>query len=133
MTLTATCHCGATKIVLPHHPASASQCNCSYCSRTGAVWGYFGPGELDFMALDADKTYSASGGMNQHHFCGCCGMQAWGDSPDWASMYNADGTSKNGGGNAMPTQRIHAVNLRLVDDLDWSKIEVAQMDGRNNW
>jgi hypothetical protein len=60
-------------------------------------------------------------------------MQAWGDSPDWASMYNADGTSKNGGGNAMPTQRIHAVNLRLVDDLDWSKIEVAQMDGRNNW
>ena len=33
----------------------------------------------------------------------------------------------------MPTQRIYAINLRLVDDLDWSKIAIEKMDGRNNW
>jgi hypothetical protein len=133
MTLIATCHCGDTKITMPHTPHSATRCNCSFCARTGAVWGYFAPGELQFTALEGNRTYSASGGMNQHHFCGRCGMQTWGDSPDWASMYNADGTPKDGTPNAMPTQRIYAVNLRLIDELDWSGIEVAEMDGRNNW
>ncbi len=56
-----------------------------------------------------------------------------GDSPDWASLYNADGTPKNGDANAMPSERVYAVNLNLVDDLDWSKIVVEQVDGRNSW
>jgi len=133
MSLTATCHCGATRIELPRLPEAATQCNCSYCARTGAVWGYFGPGEMQFLSQDGDKVYSASGGMNQHHFCGQCGMQTWGDSPDWASMYNNDGTSKNGDPNAMPTTRTYAINLRLIDDLDWSRIAVTQVDGRNSW
>jgi hypothetical protein len=133
MSLTATCHCGATKIALPHLPDHATQCNCSYCARTGAVWGYFGPCEMQFASLEGDKVYSASDGMNQHHFCGHCGMQTWGDSPDWASMYNADGTPKNGDPNSMPKTRTYAVNLRLIDDLDWSKINVTQVDGRSNW
>jgi hypothetical protein len=133
MPLIATCHCGATRIELPHLPKSAKSCNCSYCVRTGAVWGYFGPGEMRFLAQVDERTYSASG-LNQHHFCGRCGMQTWGDSPDWASIYNADGTPKPGfGANTMPTERIFAVNLRLVDDLDWSAIEVEQVDGRNSW
>lgn len=133
MTLTASCHCGSTRIELPHVPKSATQCNCSYCARTGAIWAYFAPGEMRFVSRDKDAVYSASGGVNQHHFCGNCGMQTWGDSPDWASMYNLDGTPKNGDPTALPTMRIHGVNLRLVDDLDWSAIEVTQADGRNNW
>lgn len=133
MSRIASCHCGATRIELPHAPLHAKECNCSYCARAGAVWSYFKPGDMRFLAQDADKVYSASNGMNQHHFCGNCGMQTWGDSPDWASMYNTDGTSKTGDQNAMPTARIHAVNLRLVDDLDWSKLEVEKVDGRNNW
>ncbi|WP_108397120.1 GFA family protein [Devosia submarina] len=132
MSLTATCHCGDTRIILPHLPHSAGQCNCSFCARTGAVWGYFSPGELQFASIEGDRMYSVTG-MNQHHFCGRCGMQTWGDSPDWSSMYNADGTPKNGDPTAVPTERILAVNLRLIDDLDWSAVKVEQMDGRNNW
>lgn len=132
MTLTASCHCGATRIALPEHPSAAKSCNCSYCARTGAVWAYYQPGQLQFLSQDADVVYSPSG-MNNHHFCGKCGMQTWGDSPDWASMYNADGTPKDGNPNAMPVERIYAVNLNLVDDLDWSRVTVEQMDGRNNW
>jgi len=134
MSLIASCHCGATKIELPHPPVYAKECNCSYCARTGAVWGYYGAGEMRFLSQEGEKTYSASDGMNQHHFCGSCGMQTWGDSPDWASMYNNDGTPKEGfTAGSLPTQRTYAVNLRLVDDLDWSQMAVEKIDGRSSW
>lgn len=134
MSLIASCHCGATRIALPHAPAQAKQCNCSYCARTGAVWGYFGPGELSFVAQEGEMTYSASDGMNLHHFCGHCGMQTWGDSPNWASIYNNDGTPKPGyTPGSMPTERSYMVNLRLIDDLDWSAVTVEKVDGRNSW
>lgn len=133
MSLIASCHCGATRIELPHPPLRASECNCSYCARTGAVWGYYGREDMHFVSQDGDKIYSASGGMNQHHFCDHCGMQTWGDSPDWASMYNSDGTPKNGDASAIPTARSYAVNLRLIDDLDWSGVAVEKIDGKGSW
>jgi hypothetical protein len=77
--------------------------------------------------------YSTSPDLHQHYFCGTCGMQTWGESPDWSSLYNDDGTPKGDDPNAIPTTRKQAVNLRLVNELDWSKIEVAQLDGRSGW
>jgi hypothetical protein len=134
MSLTATCHCGATRIQLPTHPTEAKSCNCSYCARTGAVWAYYRPDELTFVAREAEATYAVDERLNQHHFCGKCGMQTWGSSPDWSAAFNNDGTPKNGGdGTTVPTERIYAVNLNLVDDLDWSRVAVERMDGRNNW
>ena len=133
MSLIATCHCGATRIELPHKPDRAGECNCTFCSRTGAVWGYYKPGEMKIIATDGERIYSPSG-MNNHHFCGTCGMQTWGDTPDWGSIYNADGTPKEGyTPGSMPTERSYAVNLRLVDDFDWGSIEIEKMDGRNSW
>jgi len=132
MTVLATCHCNATRIELPHLPVDAKECNCSFCARTGAVWAYFQPGELKVLSNTGERTYSASG-MNQHHFCGQCGMQTWGDSPDWGSMYNADGSPKGDDPDAVPVARIYAVNLRLIDDLDWSAVHVEKMDGKSNW
>lgn len=133
MTLHATCHCGAVRIELPSHPTEAAECNCSYCARTGAVWAYYAPGELKFTARDGERMYSTNPGIHQHYFCGTCGMQTWGESPDWSSMYNDDGTPKEGDGTAIPTARKLGLNLRLVDDLDWSRISVAKLDGRNSW
>ena len=133
MTLLAKCHCGATQIELPHVPERAGECNCTFCSRTGAVWGYFKPGELKISTDANDKFYSASGNGNEHHFCSHCGMQTFGLSPDWSSLYNSDGTPKSGDSNAFPTTQIYAVNLRLIDDFDWSSVEIEKMDGRNSW
>ena len=132
MTIVATCHCGDAKVSIPHAPETAKSCNCSFCARTGAVWAYFSPDEVEIQAQGV-RTYSASGGMNGHNFCGRCGMHVWGESPDWASVYDMDGKPKPGfEAGAMPTARIVGINLRLVDDLDWSKIEVEMLDGRNN-
>jgi hypothetical protein len=132
MTLTAACHCGSTKITLPGPPAEAKTCNCSYCQRTGAVWGYYSPEELAVTATD-DRVYSASGGMNQHHFCGACGGNTHGFSPDWASKYNSDGTLKPGEAEGVPERQTAAVNLNMIDGLDLSGITVMAMDGRNSW
>jgi hypothetical protein len=132
MTLVATCHCGATRIALPAHPTHAGECNCTYCARTGAVWAYYDPGELTFLARDDERMYSTSPDVHQHHFCGRCGMQTWGDSPNWAELYNNDGTPKVEGA-TFPTTRRLGLNLRLVDGLDWSAIAVEKLDGRNSW
>jgi len=132
MTLVASCHCGSTRIALPAQPTHAKSCNCTYCARTGAVWAYYRQGELRFVSQEGEAAYSP-GGLNNHHFCSKCGMQTWGDSPDWASLYNADGTPKDGDARAVPTERIYAVNLNLIDDLDWSAVTVEKLDGRNSW
>ena len=132
MTLIATCHCGATRIVLPRAPIAAKSCNCSFCSRTGAVWAYFEEGDLEFAFLEADATYSSSEGINEHHFCGRCGIQTWGSSPDWASAYNADGTPKGEAG-VVPAKRTYSVNLNTVAALDWAQLSVEKVDGRANW
>ena len=133
MSLIAACHCGHTRIELPAQPTHAKSCNCTYCGRTGAVWAYYKPGELKFLSQQGEATYSPSG-VNHHHFCSSCGMQTWGDTPDWASLYNNDGTPKDGGdGSALPTGRTYAVNLKLIDDLDWSAVTIEAVDGRASW
>lgn len=133
MSLKASCHCGDTQITLSRPPVEAKSCNCSFCARTGAVWAYYSPDEITVEQTE-QKTWSASGGMNRHHFCSRCGMQTWGDSPDWASAYNADGTPKPGfEPGTVPEARMAGINLRLVEDLDWSTVAVEEVDGKNNW
>jgi len=132
MTIITTCHCGATRIELPHPPAIASECNCSFCAKTGAIWGYYRPEEVRIVSALHDKVYSASQGLNLHHFCANCGGNTYGDSPDWASAYNDDGTPKDGVG-GVPTQRTIGINMRLADDFDLSTLTVQKMDGRNSW
>lgn len=133
MTLIASCHCGGTQIALPTHPTHGTQCNCSYCARTGAVWSYYAPGELTFISRKGESMYSTSPEMHQHYFCGTCGMQTWGESPDWSSLFNDDGTPKGDDPSAIPSARKLAINLRLVDDLNWAGVDIARVDGRNGW
>lgn len=132
MTLTASCHCGATKIEAKGLPAEIKECNCTYCHRTGAVWGYYAPEDLKVTASDADRDYAPSG-MNHHHFCGKCGGNTHGFSPDWASMYENDGSLKPGMSPGVPERQLAAINLRMVDDLDLTTLTVIKVDGRNSW
>jgi hypothetical protein len=125
MALLATCHCKSTRIELPDLPTSMKECNCTFCGRVGAVWGYYRPGEIRVLSAEHDEVYSASEGRNRHHFCRRCGC--------WASAYNADGTPKEGDGSVIPTQRIVGVNMRMVDDLDLSRLPIEKIDGRNSW
>ncbi len=132
MTLIATCHCGSTRIELPALPARMKSCNCTFCHRSGAVWGYCDPADLKVTSAEHDSVY-APAGMNHHHFCGKCGGNTHGSSPDWASMYNDDGTLKDGMSAGVPEKRVAAVNLRMIIDLDLDALAIEKLDGRNNW
>lgn len=132
MTIHVTCHCGATKIELAAPPESAGECNCTFCAKTGAVWGYYAPADVKIVSAEHDGVYSATG-LNLHHFCSKCGGNTYGDSPRWESIYNTDGTLKEGATAGVPTERIFGVNMRLADDFDLSTLEIRKMDGRNNW
>lgn len=127
----ASCHCGSTRIVLPEHPRQASRCNCTFCQRSGAVWSYYDIGAIVVEKAEHQSSYSTDPTVGLHHFCGKCGMHTWGESLDWSAVYNDDGTPKD---NVAPVAMTKCqVNLNLVDDLDWSKIEIEQLDGRNAW
>ena len=132
MTLIASCHCGSTRIELPEQPTQAARCNCTFCQRTGAVWAYYTPDQIKVLRCDGQRSYSTNPEYGSHHFCGNCGMHTWGESVDWSSAYNNDGTPK-GDTAVIPEKTKCQVNLNLVDDLDWSKVDIEQLDGRNNW
>ncbi|MEW5250475.1 GFA family protein [Microbulbifer sp. 2201CG32-9] len=40
------CHCGNVSLTIDKPSAEATQCNCSICSRYGAIWGYFQPAQV---------------------------------------------------------------------------------------
>jgi hypothetical protein len=133
MAIMATCHCGKSQIELPHVPATATECNCTFCARTGALWAYFPEGDLRFLSTDGQSVYSASDGINLHYFCSVCGIQTWGDSPDYGLMYETADKVGSTESDVAGVPRRHAVNLRTVDGLDWSSIIVEKIDGRNAW
>ena len=128
MTLTATCHCGDTQIVLPEHPTQAARCNCTFCQRTGAVWAYSDVGQIEVREDRSRRDYGTNPQVGLHHFCGRCGMHTWGESVDWSG---GPATAPESG--EPPRYSKTQVNLNLVDDLDWARIKVEQMNGRNDW
>ena len=123
MTVIASCHCGGTRIELPETPADLTQCTCSYCTKSGGLWGYYAPEQPKILSDTYGAVYSASGGMNQHHFCANCGCQTFGISPDWS----LEDTT-------VPDKKKFAINARLFDDFALFKsIPVGEIDGRNLW
>lgn len=133
MTVSASCHCGAVTVEVPKAPTEATRCNCTYCQRTGALWAYYPADDLKVTATAALGDYAPTG-LNHHHFCANCGGNTHGISPDWNSAYNADGTPKDGYvAGTVPEERIGAVNLNMVQDIDLTTIAIHEVDGRNNW
>src|SRR5688572_18768958 len=46
----ASCHCGATKLELPHAPESVTQCTCTYCTKSGGLWCYYEVDEVRVLS-----------------------------------------------------------------------------------
>jgi len=127
MTITATCHCGGTQIELPDAPVGATQCTCTYCTKSGGLWSYYPPAAPRIVRDDFGAVYSASDGINQHHFCTRCGCQTYGVSPDWSA-------ADIGGDGTLPAGTKFALNARLLDAFEVIRgLEVSEIDGRNLW
>jgi len=113
-TLNGSCHCGAIAYTVEADPASAVTCNCSLCSRLGAVW-VFAPKEKFKLTKGEGKLgdYQFNKHVLHHRFCPSCGIESY-----------AEGKGRYGTEQA-------GINLRCVQSIDVNKLSPKQVDGRS--
>jgi hypothetical protein len=102
------CHCGTIRIEIEGDPVEVSECNCSICRRTGALWIYRPPGQVDvtgagFGYVQGDAT------LTLWH-CATCGVITHWSARD-------------------PAYDRMGVNIRLFDPALWSSLPHRLIDG----
>lgn len=109
----ATCHCGKVALEFDADIQGALSCNCSICSRSGALLTFLPRAAVKVVAApDAMTTYTFNKHNIHHMFCKTCGIKVVGQ-----------GTDPKG-------NKISAINLRCVEGLEFDKLHVQHYDGR---
>jgi hypothetical protein len=123
MSTIATCYCGGTRIELPEAPTEATQCTCTWCTKSGGLWAYYDVGAPRIVSDTYGAVYSPVSPLHEHHFCTRCGCTTYGVSPD----YSLEDTS-------VPERKKVAINVKILDDYELlQSLPVNVIDGRNLW
>ncbi|VAV96183.1 hypothetical protein MNBD_ALPHA04-667, partial [hydrothermal vent metagenome] len=105
------CHCGAIKIAVPELPRDILQCNCSLCTKTGWIGGYW---RLELVTIRSSKEaltpYVQGDKTITAWHCRTCGCVT-----HWTPI-------------TAPPDRM-GVNMRMFDWNDWNHIPVIEVDG----
>ncbi len=114
--LTATCHCGAIKVLVPREPERVTDCNCSICRRYGVLWAYYKDAEVTLTsAPDAVDDYVWGDKSLKFIRCKHCGCVM-----QWKSL--TVGPDTNTG-----------VNARNFEPSIIGKVPVRLLDGADTW
>ena len=108
------CHCGAVRyrVTLALDPVIA--CNCSICSKTGALLAFAPAERLELLRGAELLTDYRWGKKRIHHlFCARCGIRSF---------------SRGSGRSGEPTV---AINVRCLDGVDLEAISPRRFDGRS--
>ncbi len=116
MQLKGQCHCGNVKLTIPYITETATECNCSICSRYAAIWGYFTQSQVS-VSVREKNTDSYCWGDKDILFSRCpiCGCITHYSSSDHSG-----------------SQRL-AVNYRMFDKAILNTLEIKQFDGADTW
>ena len=110
----ATCHCGAVKLQVATAPDTVKDCNCSICQRKGSLMWFVPRDHLRLLTPEENaSTYTFNKHVIKHRFCPSCGMHPYGE-----------GTDPKG-------NRMAAVNVRCLEDIDLASVPVTPFDGRS--
>jgi hypothetical protein len=114
--LSATCHCGAVRIEIPHAPETVTNCNCSICRRYGALWAYY-PADSVRITGHPGNTAEYIWGDRMLRFVRCshCGCVT-----HWEAIEPA------------PDSR-RGVNIRNFDPLALGSVRIRRLDGADTW
>ncbi len=109
--ISGSCHCGAVRLTVPEAPAELASCNCSICRRTGGLWGYYRPDEVDVRDSGARLVGYVQGDetLTTWH-CGTCGC-----TTHWSPRD--------------PAYERMGVNLRMFDPEVWEGLARKPIDG----
>ena len=108
------CHCQAVTFQVELDLSGAVQCNCSICSKIGAVWAFAPKAKFELRSgAAALKDYQFGKKKLLHRHCARCGVETF------AEGKTPDGTPTVG------------INLRCVDGLEMDKLTPRPFDGRS--
>ena len=107
------CHCGRVAFDVEGTIDSVLACNCSMCGRKGSLLWFVPRDALKLRTPDADaSSYTFNKHVIKHRFCPVCGIHPYGEGSDPKG------------------NRMAAVNVRCLDDVDLDKLKVSHFDGR---
>ena len=107
------CHCGAVAFDVEGELKGAMACNCSMCQRKGSLLWFVPRDSLKLHTPEeASRVYQFNKHLIDHRFCTVCGIHAY-----------AEGQDPQG-------NRMAAINVRCLEDVDLATLPVTQHDGR---
>ena len=118
-TLRGSCHCGAVKFEVQADPArGANRCNCSVCTKLGALGAIVPPESFQLLSGEAKLgVYEWGYKISKRYFCKDCGTHCFGR-----------GHLAEVGGDYV------SFSYNAVDDFEISQLKVVHWDGRHdNW
>lgn len=113
-TLTGSCHCGTVRFEIETELTKATECNCSICTKKGAVHHRVPPERFKLLAGHDDMTLYQFGSKEaKHWFCKHCGIHPF--------------------SNPRAAPEVYSVNVHCLDDFDTTQddIEVRSFDGKH--
>lgn len=112
MTLRGSCHCGRVAFEVEGRPERLLECNCSICRRKGTLHWFVPRDRFRLLTPESElATYAFGTGVAKHHFCPTCGV-----APFYIPRSHPDEID---------------VNVRCLEDFDWSALPVDPFDGEN--
>lgn len=107
------CHCGNVAFEVSGELGGVMECNCSICSRKGALMWFVPRDQLHLLtAEDNAASYTFNKHVIQHRFCKTCGIHPYGE-----------GTDPKG-------NKMAAINVRCLEDVDLASLPVTHYNGR---
>jgi len=108
------CHCGKVAYEVEGEIGPVIDCNCSMCSRKGALLWFVPRASLRLLTPEGDAAEYLFNKHHIHHrFCPTCGIHPY-----------AVGTDPKG--NAMA-----AINVRCLEGVDLATVKRVPYDGRS--
>lgn len=106
------CHCRRVTFEVTGAIKGVVECNCSICSRIGALWHAAAPEQVRILTGEGDLAlYQFNTKVAKHHFCKHCGIHP-------LSRPRLD-------------PRMWVVNVRCLDGVDVAALPVQRFDGVN--
>lgn len=113
-THTGGCHCGAVRYEVETDLAKLVTCNCSLCQKAGWMLTFVPASQFKLLeGEDALTDYQFNKKVIHHLFCQTCGVRSFsrGVAPDGTETY--------------------AVNVRCLDNVDFSELNPIAFDGKS--
>ena len=108
------CHCGKIAYEVEGEIGPVIECNCSICSRKGSLLWFVPRASLRLLTPEANASeYLFNKHLIHHRFCPTCGIHP----------YAVGKEPKQG-------REMAAINVRCLEGVDLSKLQVKPFDGR---